>query len=85
MNGVQYAKEGNHVFINFNISVSLTTNFTTIATLPSGARPSFVQYFRVAGSNGSGNVTINISVAGVISAKVDSGTGTAINGLICIA
>lgn len=85
VNGIRYASEGSHVFIWFNIAVSLTTTFTTVATLPTGRRPSFDEYFRVAGSNGSGNVTVLVSNNGQIQAKVDSGTGSAINGFICIA
>lgn len=85
-NGIVYASEGSHVFIRFNIAVSLTTSFVTLATLPVGKRPSANEYFRVAGSNGSGDVTVFVaSNTGQIQAKVDSGTGSAVNGFICIA
>lgn len=82
--GIQYASEGHHVFVYFNIAVSLTNSFTTVATLPTGKRPSLNEYFRVTSSNGTGDVTVFVSISGAIQAKVDSGTGSAINGFICI-
>ncbi len=85
IDGIQYAPEGNHVFIRLNITTSVTTSFNTLATLPSGHRPSFNQYFRVMGSNGTGDITILVNTSGNIQAKTDSGTNTAINGFICIA
>ena len=85
IDGIQYAPEGNHVFIRLNITTSVTTSFNTLATLPSGHRPSFNQYFRVIGSNGTGDITILVNTSGNIQAKTDSGTNTAINGFICIA
>lgn len=85
VNGVQYAGEGNHVFVRLNIAASLSTSFTILATLPTGKRPSLNQYFRVTGSNGTGDVTVLVDTSGNIQAKVDSGTGSAVNGFICIA
>ena len=82
--GIQYRKYHDVIYINFNYGISLSTSVTVIGTLPEGYRPSKVEYFRLAGSSGVGNVTVFISTDGTINAKVDSGTGTAINGFISI-
>ena len=82
--GIQYRKYHDVIYIYFNHGISLSTSVTFIGTLPEGYRPSKVEYFRLAGSSGSGNVTVFIYTDGTINAKVDSGTGTAINGFISI-
>lgn len=82
--GIQYRKYHDVIYIYFNYGISLSTSVTVIGTLPEGYRPSKVEYFRLAGSSGGGNVTVFIYMDGTINAKVDSGTGTAINGFISI-
>lgn len=80
--GIDYRLHHDIVFVNLNKAVSLSTTYTVIGTLPSGYRPLKAVYFRCTGPNGAGGVSVYVSVNGNINARVDSGTGTAVNGHI---
>lgn len=82
VSGITYRNMYGICFVNFNLATTVTTSWQSIVTLPSGNRPRGLRYFRCIGSNGVGNVSVSINTDGSINARVESGTGSAINGLI---
>ena len=83
LTGVKCRTCGALVQVYFNVVVTLTTTYQTIATLPSAEYcPDVNVYALCIGSLGDGIVHVLINMNGNIQAKVDSGTGAAINGII---
>lgn len=82
LSGIKCRKRAGFVQVYFNVGVPLTSAYENIATLPNGYIPDVTVYTVCVGSMGIGIVYVIISSDGVIRARVDSGTGTAINGLV---
>ena len=78
--GIKYRKGGAICFVYFNLAIPLSTSHTWVTDMPSGFRPAYNVYLRLNGGGGNGFVNVSFSTAGGISAWVDSGTNTAING-----
>ena len=79
---IKYKVASGVCFVYFNLAISLSTSHAWVTDMPSGFRPPYPVYTRLSGGNGNGWVNVAISNTGGISAWVDSGTNTAINGWI---
>lgn len=82
LSGITCRKCGNLVQVYFNVAVSLNTTYKSIATLPTGYRPDVNVYAKCSGSGGAGVIGLLIEKSGNIQANSNSGTESAINGLI---
>lgn len=79
---IKYRRGGNLCFVYFNLGISLSTTHTWVTDMPIGFRPPYPVYIRLSGGGGNGFVNVAIPAGGGITAWVDSGTNTAINGWV---
>lgn len=72
--GVTYQKHLGIVTVHINTTVSLSTSWKTIMTLPSGCRPTSDVYFACTTISNNTNVICHITTGGVLSLRIASGS-----------
>ena len=72
--GVTYQKHLGIVTVHIYTTVSLSTSWKTIMTLPSGCRPTSDVYFACTTISNNTNVICHISTGGVLSLRIASGS-----------